>query len=579
MRNKWSKIILSVLVGVAIYSCKKSFLERPPQGAFSEVSLANSKGINTTIIAAYALLDGWTDNGWGNAAGNPWPTAGSNWIWGSVASDDAYPGSQPNDQPGVERVNRYEFVADDPYYRAKFQQCYAGAGKTNVSLRLINAATSLTDAEKKQLTGEAKFLRAHYFFDAYKMWVNVPYIDENTTEYRQKNDVDIFPKIESDFKDAINNLAEVSSTSSGRATKGAAQAYLARAYMFVGKYAEAKPLLQAVISSGKYSLVDNYHDNFDASKQNNSEMIFAYKASVNDGAGESANGNWGDRLNMPHGNAPVTQCCGFHQPSQNLVNAFKTDAVTGLPLFTTFNDVNFNQATDFADPRLDWTVGRTGIPFMDWGPHQDNWIRDGGYCGYFSPRKNVFHAAQRNTLSTASGWSSAPNAIDIPFIRYADVLLMAAECEIETNGDLNQARTYINLVRARAGKYVQGAGTSEATISQALVGNAGTVNGTNYKIGLYTAPFANQAEARRALRWERRLELAMEGYRFFDLRRWNDLQTLVDFLAVEKIRRVQLYGSAQQPTATKLKYYPLPSVEIELSKINGEAQLKQNNGY
>jgi starch-binding outer membrane protein, SusD/RagB family len=577
MKNKWITIIGTLLLGVTIFACKKSFLERPPEGSFSETNLANAKGINTTVIAAYAGLDGWSDNGWNNAAGNPWPVAGSNWVWGSVTSDDAYPGSQPNDQPGVENANKYIFAPDDPYYRAKFQQCYSGIGKCNVALRLINTAKDLTAAEKGQLAGEAKFLRAHYHFDAYKMWINVPFIDENITEYRQKNDVNIFPKIEADFKDAIAGLAEVSSQSSGRATKGAAQAYLARAYMFVGKYAEAKPLLQAVISGNKYSLVNNFHDNFDASKQNNSEMIFAYKASVNDGAGESANGNWGDRLNVPHGNAPVTQCCGFHQPSQNLINAFKTDAA-GLPLFTTFNNALYNQATDNVDPRLDWTAGRTGEPYLDWGPHKDDWVRDGGYCGFFAPKKNLFHKAQKGTLSTASGWSTAPNAIDIPFIRYSDVLLMAAECEVETNGNLSLAKDYVNLVRARAGKFVQGAGTDEATISQALTGGAGTVNGTIYKIGQYTS-FANQAEARQAVRWERRLELAMEGYRFFDLRRWNDLQTLVDYLTVEKTRRVQLYSGTQQPTTTKLKYYPLPSIEIDLSKIDGVAQLKQNAGY
>lgn len=578
MKNKLMTLLGALILGVAIFSCKKSFLERPPEGVFTESSLSNAKGINTTVIAAYALLDGWSDNGWNNAAGNPWPAAGSNWIWGSVTSDDAYPGSQPNDQVGVERMNRYQFEPDDPYFRAKFQTCYAGVGKTNVALRLINASTDLSDADKKQLTGEAKFLRAHYHFEAYKMWVNVPFIDETVTEYRQKNDVDIFPRIEADFKEAIDGLAEVSSFTSGRATKGAAQAYLARAYMFIGKYAEAKPLLQAVISGNKYALVDNFHDVFDASKQNNSEMLFVYKATVNDGAEQSANGNWGDRLNFPNGNAPVTQCCGFHQPSQNLVNAFRTD-VNGLPLFNTFNSSLANFTTDNFDPRLDWTVGRTGTPYLDWGPHKDDWIRDGGYCGFFSPKKNVFHAAQKGTLSTASGWSTAPNAIDVPIIRYSDVLLMAAECEIESNGNLELARTYINNVRTRAGKFVQGAGTTEATISAPLIGGAGIVNGTKYKVGSYTSAFANQADARQALRWERRIELAMEGFRFFDLRRWKDLQTLVDFLAVEKTRRLQLYGATEQPTVTKLKYFPIPSVEIELSKINGDAQLKQNVGY
>jgi starch-binding outer membrane protein, SusD/RagB family len=578
MKNKWIRILATLVLGVTIFACKKSFLETEPQGVFSEVSLANAKGINTTIIAAYAQLDGWSDNGWNNAAGNPWPVAGSNWIWGSVTSDDAYPGSQPNDQPGVENANKYIFAPDDPYYRAKFQQCYAGIGAANVALRLLNTAKDLTATEKGQLSGEAKFLRAHYHFDAYKMWVNVPFIDENVTEYRQSNATNIFPKIEQDFKDAIAGLAEVSSQSSGRATKGAAQAYLARAYMFVGKYAEAKPLLQAVIAGNKYALTDNYHDNFDAAKQNNSEMLFAYKASVNDGAGESANGNWGDRLNVPHGNAPVTQCCGFHQPSQNLVNAFRTDAA-GLPLFTTFNATLANFGTDVFDPRMDWTVGRTNEPYYDWGPHKDDWVRDGGYCGFFAPKKNVFHKGQKGTLSTASGWSTAPNAIDIPFIRYSDVLLMAAECEVETGGSLLLAQTYINQVRTRAGKFVQGAGTDEATISQALTAGAGTVNGTKYKVGQYVVPFANQTEARQAVRWERRLELAMEGYRFFDLRRWNDVQTLVDFLNVEKTRRVQLYAGTQLPTATKLKYYPLPSIEIDLSKINGVPQLTQNAGY
>ncbi|NJO25748.1 MAG: RagB/SusD family nutrient uptake outer membrane protein [Bacteroidia bacterium] len=209
----------------------------------------------------------------------------------------------------------------------------------------------------------------------------------------------------------------------------------------------------------------------------------------------------------------------FSKPDECL----QTDAVLGLPV-ATFNNVNYNQATDFLDPRADWTIGRTGTPFLDWGVHEDSWVRDGGYCGFLSPKKNQFHKAQLNTLSTASGWSNAPNAIDIPFIRYSDVLLMAAECEIETNGNLSRARDLINQVRARAGKYVQGTGVSEATISQALPVPVagivtGTSNGSQYKIGEYPAAGWTQSVARDAVRWERRLELAMEGYRLFDLRR------------------------------------------------------------
>ena len=582
MRNSFIKILGAVLLGTAIFACKKSFLERVPEASFNEAALANKFGVNATLIAAYAALDGWSDNGWNNAAGNPWPAAGSNWVFASQTTDDAYTGSQPNDQVQAELIRRYDWQPGLSYFRAKFQTVYWGVGTTNITLRLLPKAADMTQAEKDLVVGEAKYLRAHYHFEAYKFWKNVPFIDETVTEYRIKNDADIFPKIVADFQDAIAKLPEKSSNASGRATKGAAQAYLARAYMFTGKYTDALPLLNAVITANKYSLVDNYHDNFDAAKQNNNEVVFAYKASVNDGAGESANGNWGDRLNFPHGST-VTTCCGFHQPSQNLMNAFKTDPVTGLPI-PTFDNVNYTQATDFLDPRADWTIGRTGIPFLDWGIHEDGWVRDGGYSGFFSPKKNQFHKAQLNTLSTASGWSNAPNAIDIPFIRYSDVLLMAAECEIETGGNLSRARDLINQVRARAGKFVQGTGVSEAAIVAALPAPiagivTGTSNSTNYKIGQYSATGWTQAVAREALRWERRLEFAMEGYRLFDLRRWGiDATVLNAFIAVEKNRRSQLFAGVQTVT-TKHRLFPIPSVEIELSRIDGVAQLTQNPQY
>ena len=578
--SKFKKFGGAVLIGLAVFSCKKSFLERLPEASLNETTLSNSKGVNAVLIGAYAALDGWADNGWSNAAGNPWPTAGSNWVFGSVPTDDATPGSQFNDQIPIERINRYQYLPDETYFRAKFQAIYWGINRANSVLKLLPKATDVTGTAKDQIEAEARYLRAYYHFDGYKMWKNIPYVDETITEFRMKNDVDIFPKIEADLQFAISKLAEKSSNSSGRATKGAAQALLARAYMYIGKYAEAKPFVNAVITGGKYSLTDNFHDNFDAGKQNNSEMVFAYKSSVNDGAGESANGNWGDRLMGVHNMTGVNGCCGFHTASFNLLNAFKTDAVTGLPI-ANFNAADYT-AADFLDPRADWTMGRPGIPFYDWGPHQAAWNRDVGYTGYLSPKKTTFHKGQYKNLSTASGWSDWPNAIDIPLVRYSDVLLMTAECEIETNGDLTKAKDWINQVRARAGKYVQGAGTSEATISQALAAPVGgivtdLVNGTKYKVGQYAA-FANQAAARDALRWERRLELAMEGYRYFDLLRWNIAEQVLNaYTAVEK-NKFACYQGVEQFTS-KHKLYPLPTVEIELSKIDGVAQLKQNPGY
>ena len=575
------KISGAIIFGILVFSCKKSFLERPPEASFNEATLANERGVNAVLIGAYAALDGWADNGWSNAAGNPWPTAASNWVWGSVTSDDATPGSQFNDQVGVERMNRFQFQTDDAYFRAKYQALYWGVGRANSVIRLAAKAADMSAAAKDQVLGEARFLRAWYHADGYKLFKNIPYIDENVTEFRQKNDVDIFDKIKADLDFAISKLPEKTSNASGRATKGAAQALLARLYMQRKDYAAAKPILAAIIASNKYSLVDNYHDNYDASKQNNNEMIFVYKSSVNDGAGESANGNWGDRLmgihNMPGANA----CCGFHTATFNLLNAMKTDAVTGLPM-ANFNAADFNEATDFLDPRADWTFGRKNLPFYDWGPYKESWMRDVGYTGPMGPKKSTFHKGQYKAFSTASGWSDWPNAIDVPLMRYADVLLMAAECEIETNGSLAQANTWINMVRARAQKYVQGAGTSEATISQALPAPVAgimtaTVNATNYKVGLWPA-FGSPAAARDALRWERRLELAMEGNRFFDLVRWGIAEQVLNaYVAVEK-NKMACYAGAETFTS-KHTLFPIPSVEIELSKIDGTPQMKQNPGY
>ena len=160
INNNFKKIFGAILLGVVVFSCKKSFLERPPEAAFNEATLANEKGVNAVLIGAYAALDGWADNGWSNAAGNPWPTAGSNWVWGSVTSDDATPGSQPNDQVAVERMNRYQFQTDDAYFRAKYQAIYWGIGRANSVIALAAKATDMPVAAKDQAIAEARYLRA-----------------------------------------------------------------------------------------------------------------------------------------------------------------------------------------------------------------------------------------------------------------------------------------------------------------------------------------------------------------------------------------------------------------------------------
>jgi len=265
----------------------------------------------------------------------------------------------------------------------------------------------MTDAERTQVVAEARFLRGHYHFEGKKMWNNVPYIDE--TIYKRDdpnstkipNDKDIWSNIEADFKFAADNLPATQSQK-GRATKWAAMTYLAKAYIFQKKWAAAKTLLLDVYTNSGKKLMPNYHDNYRNITNNNAESIFEVEFSVNDGS-TGNNGNVGDNLNWPYSaNSPGRGCCGFYLPSQNLVNAFKTDA-DGLPMIgdkadgtaDTYNAVDVpndqglksNVAFDLkkdvpVDPRLDWTVGRRGVKFLDWGvmPGYD-WIRNQNYSG------------------------------------------------------------------------------------------------------------------------------------------------------------------------------------------------------
>ncbi len=177
---------------------------------------------------------------------------------------------------------------------------------------------------------------------------------------------------------------------------------------------------------------------------------------MNDGAG-GANGNFGDILNQPYG---LGSCCGFHQPSQNLVNAFKTNA--GLPMLDTYNnqdvtnDDGLNSTEPFTpyagplDPRLDWTVGRRGLAFLDWGINPGSnpgWVRDQHNGGPYSPKKNVIYMAQIDKYAN-SGWNSS-NANNLKLLRYADLLLYAAEANVEL-GLLDEALNLVNQVRTRA---------------------------------------------------------------------------------------------------------------------------------
>jgi hypothetical protein len=402
-------------------------------------------------------------------------------------------------------------------------------------------------------------------------------------------------RVEEDLLFAIENLGEDSRDGKvGRATKYKAMAILVRVKMYQGKYNEAEIILNEIIESGRFDLLKDFHDNFRVSGDNQEEAIFQIQNSVNEGA-QGMLGNIGDVLNNPMFPGPAG-CCGFFQPSQNLVNAFKTQ--NGLPYLDAFgldfnepgedvkndmgvdsDDTTFIPDSRELDPRLDWTVGRRGLPYLDWGDHPGKlWIRDQDWSGPYSPIKNIYHKSEEDLYSGTTGWMAGlTNANNYSIIRYADILLMAAECAV-MNNDLNRARELVNRIRARArdGAWVLQNG---AVDDGSHIGSDSEPPAANYMINEYPSdggpldPFTSQEDAWEAVRFERRLEFGMEGHRFWDLKRWGMTKsTLNKYVERESDMRILLEGAEFEDKHIR---HPIPKQQIDIS----EPYLKQNPGY
>src|SRR5688500_8649303 len=585
------------LAAGSLFGCKESFLTdaAAPQGVLDEGVRANAAGVEGILIAAYRQVD--VTNGAGGFGG-----AASNWVFGSVLSDDAYKGSDAADFGAITDLERYQWNAPgaDGFLNEKWRNVYEGVSRSNATLRLLKQVVeatpaALSAADQAGIEGEAKFLRAHYMFEAYKIWGNVPYILEDDTDLRKAAEpkAAIGAQILADLDAAIGKLPTTPRKGQvGRVTQWTAKAYKGKLQMYQLNYAGALTTLREVVTSGPYALQPSYDQVWTGFQaySNGKETIFAYQASANDGEPNGDNANFGERLNFPHSGSPFG-CCGFHQPSQNMVNSFVVDAA-GLPtmvnpaMANTWNvdNANYNAAktaTMTVDPRLDWTVGRDGVPFKDWGPHAANWIRDATFSGPYSPKKNVHEKA--SGAQSSVGWVNTQlNSVNIHLFRYADLLLLLAEAEVEA-GTLANALTLVNQVRTRAAAKAQGPGTAEANIAVAI--NDPSITWAKYTIGNYPA-FPSQAYARAAVRAERKIELALEGHRFFDLKRWGVLeQVLNDYInggttaggGIEKNRRNYLAGAA--PVQARHYNFPIPSTQLQLSTVNGEARVPQNTGW
>ena len=396
------KIIILLLLGAAalsVSSCGEDFLYKAPQGSIDQAALMNETGIDLLTTTAYANL---TEDGWG---ASPF-----NWTFGGMYGGDANKGSDANDQSVLNDMEKYSVQSNNNYLNQKWIWIYKGAKSVNITLQSMDEVKDqLPETFMKTRKGELYFLRALLYFEGIKVFgPYIPWVDDTILEDDPKihNDIDIYPKVLGDIDVAIANLPEKQDLA-GRANSWAAKALKAKILMQKGDMASAEPILKDVIENGqtsnalKYGLEDDLNANFDSYRENGKESIFAVQFS-----NDLNNANTGMSLCYPHGGSGSPGgCCGFYQPSYELANSFKVDA-NGLPFLdnsyrnapfvsvknpSTEQDAPLSLNTDaLVDPRLDFAIGRFGVPYKDWGLPKNNWVRDMGNGGFFMPKKHVY---------------------------------------------------------------------------------------------------------------------------------------------------------------------------------------------
>lgn len=551
-------------------SCSSDFLDYEPTGVLSSGNVATAANADALVTAAYAAIG--NDEMIGPIT--------NQWVYGSVRSDDAYKGG--GGRGDVDVIDTYEqYNTTVPDYGdwmlpRTWTNHYKAISRANFALSVINVIPDADYPLKKVRQGELRFLRAHSHFMLKLLFNKVPFITEDLTQeqiLKTSNDLSsdaLWDKIAADFQFAFDNLPQ-SQDQVGRADKNAAAAYLAKLNLYQA-YKQNDAHQVTSIDAAKLQKVIDYADkvtgalevdygyDFLDGHDNGAESIWAVQFSINDGT-NTGRVSFVTGLNSPHG-TPLYGCCGFHMASQNMVNAFKTDA-NGLPLLDTFNDSDiFNTIVNGVaplaagvtlDPRIDHTVGVPGRPFKYKNTlktsgdmiYNFSWARDPGVYGYFG---NMKEQQSPDCSCYVKNGPFIGTSKNVDFIRYADVLLFKAEALIQLNR-YAEALPIINQIRARAA----------ASTAMTLAAGASNV----YKVQPYPS-FPSKEYAMKALMFERRLEFGMEGPRFFDLVRWGIAEPVLNaYLDVEKTKRDFL--SNAKFTAGRDEYYPIPQREIDFT--------------
>lgn len=554
-----------------------SFLDsHKPQGTLDEEQVLNPEYIDNLVISAYAV---WISAEDINSSFSMWNF--------DVRSDDAYKGGNGTEDGDVFHALEVSqgIMTTNWNISDMWQRLYNAVSRANSALQVLDMMDSSTYPQRDTRIAEMRFLRAHGHFLLKRLYKQIPFaVNENLTP-EQYNDLENteytndqgWQLIIDDFKYAFDNLPAVQEEV-GRPNRAAAAAYLAKTYLYkayrqdnpdshevtsidredlqnVIKYTDP-----AIMTASGCALEPDMHNNFRPEPQyeNGPESIWAMQYSFNDGT-THGNCNWSYGLIVPNIPGVTDGGCDFYKPSQNLVNSFKTDE-NGHPMIDSFNAKDYDMTSDYADPRLFLTVGMPGTPYMFNANYMMDrsatWSRSNGLYGYYvSLKHNV--DPDGGYLIKGSWWGSPMNRI---VLRYADVLLMRAEALVQLNQNIPEAIEIVNSLRNRARQ------------STASISDYERQYGVRFNIRPYNGTYA-QADALKIVKMERRLELAMESERFFDLVRWGEAADVINRYYADEADNCAIYSNATF-TRNKNEYLPIPFSQISAS--NGH--YKQNIG-
>lgn len=556
--------VLTVLALVGTTSCSDFLDDQKPQGVLDSDMVKDPSNVDNLVISAYAVFTTAEDI---NSSFSMWNF--------DVRSDDAYKGGNGTSDGDVFHQLEIEqgVLTTNWNINEMWVRLYNCISRVNSAISVLET-TSDSYQLKAQRLGEMKFLRAYAHFLLKRLYKNIPFImdanlkqeDYNTLSNTEFNNDEGWQQIINDVEYAYNVLP-VKQTDKGRPSKAAAAAFLTKAYLYKAYRQDdaasnqvtsinREDLLKVIeysnpdiYSAGGFDLEPDFHNNFrpETQYENGVESIWAMQYSINDGT-KYGNLNWSYGLIVPNIPGVTDGGCDFYKPSQNLVNAYRTDA-DGHPFIDTFNNKDYDLTQD-ADPRLFLTVGLTGLPYefnskymMD---ASSTWSRSNGLYGYYvTLKQNV--DPDCGYLVKGSWWGTPMNRI---VFRYADVLLERAEAYAQLN-ETGEAIKLVNKIRLRAKQ------------STGMIANYPSDYGVKFNISTYNGSYS-QEDALKIVKMERRLEMGMESERFFDLVRWGEAEKVLNRYFAEETNNCSIYGDAHF-TADKNEYLPIPFSQVAAS--------------